>query len=129
MIQDWTFTSWKGKNIHQAVEYEDDVALQRSLHKLKILPPLVSHIEVDRLRKQLAYCANGDRFLLQGGDCAELFDYCSANPIESKIKVLLQMSLILVWGKVKPVRIARMAGQYAKPRSKPTGLLTFITNS
>lgn len=77
------------------------------------------------------------RFLLQGGDCAELFEYCSQSAIENKLKVLLQMSLILVWAKVRyilvcpfmraaavrPVRIARMAGQYAKPRSKPTEMV------
>lgn len=65
--------------------------------------------------------ALGNSFLLQGGDCAELFDYCSASPIEAKLKVLLQMSLVLTYGARTPVvRIARMAGQYAKPRSKPT---------
>lgn len=65
--------------------------------------------------------ALGKAFLLQGGDCAELFDYCEADAIDSKIKLLLQMSLVLIYGSNKPVvRIARMAGQYAKPRSSPT---------
>jgi 3-deoxy-7-phosphoheptulonate synthase len=77
------------------------------------------------LRTQLAQVAAGDRLLLQGGDCAELFSYCSSEPIENKLKVLLQMSLVLTWGARKPVvRIARMAGQYAKPRSKPTETLS-----
>lgn len=72
------------------------------------------------MRKQLKDVALGNSFLLQGGDCAELFDYCSQEPIEAKLKVLLQMSLVLTWGARTPVvRIARMAGQYAKPRSSP----------
>jgi 3-deoxy-7-phosphoheptulonate synthase len=70
---------------------------------------------VDDLRRQLAEVADNKRFLLQGGDCAETFDYCSQNPIENKLKVLLQMSLILVWGGRLPVvRVARMAGQVIK---------------
>ncbi len=77
--------------------------------------------QVDRLRRQLAEAAEGKRFLLQGGDCAELFEYCSAEPIESKLRILLQMSVVLTFGARTPiVRIGRMAGQYGKPRSKPT---------
>ena len=72
------------------------------------------------MRASLRDVALGKAFLLQGGDCAELFDYCEADAIDSKIKLLLQMSLVLIWGANKPVvRIARMAGQYAKPRSSP----------
>lgn len=68
--------------------------------------------------------------MLQGGDCAELFDYCSSEPIENKIKVLLQMSLILVWGARTPiVRIARMSGQYAKPRSSPTEVIDGVVHN
>ncbi|CEP19444.1 hypothetical protein [Parasitella parasitica] len=117
----WTPQDWKKKPIVQDVVYEDQAHVDRVLNKLQRLPPMVSAAEVDNLRKQLKDAALGKSFLLQGGDCAELFDYCSQDPIEAKIKVLLQMSLVLIWGaRIPVVRIARMAGQYAKPRSKPT---------
>ncbi|KAJ3074412.1 hypothetical protein HDU98_011289 [Podochytrium sp. JEL0797] len=116
----WKPDSWKEKKIVQDVIYEDQAHLGKVLGKLKRLPPLVSEAEIKNLKKQLAEVAENKRFLLQGGDCAELFDYCEQAQIESKLKVLLQMSLILVWGgRTSVVRIARMAGQYAKPRSKP----------
>ncbi|KAI9289379.1 phospho-2-dehydro-3-deoxyheptonate aldolase [Umbelopsis sp. AD052] len=118
---DWSINSWKSKPVLQDVVYEDQAHLETVLKKLQHLPPMVTPKEVDDLRQQLKEAALGKRFLLQGGDCAELFDYCSQSPIESKLKVLLQMSLVLIWGARTPVvRIARMAGQYAKPRSKPT---------
>ncbi|OAD72596.1 hypothetical protein PHYBLDRAFT_113606 [Phycomyces blakesleeanus NRRL 1555(-)] len=120
---EWTPESWKTKPIVQDVTYEDQEHAKRVLSKLDRLPPLVSAKEVliDNLRQQLKEVALGNSFLLQGGDCAELFDYCSQDPIEAKLKVLLQMSLVLTWGaRTSVVRIARMAGQYAKPRSKPT---------
>ncbi|KAI8920744.1 DAHP synthetase [Powellomyces hirtus] len=121
---DWSPTSWKSKKVLQDVAYENQEELTSVLGKLNKLPPLVSHYEIKNLRKQLAEVAENKRFLLQGGDCAELFDYCSHEPIESKLKVLLQMSLILVWGgRTSVTRIARMAGQYAKPRSKPTEIV------
>ncbi|KAI9155832.1 hypothetical protein H9P43_008942 [Blastocladiella emersonii ATCC 22665] len=117
----WAPDSWTTKPIVQDVAYEDQAHLQSVLAKLRHLPPLVSPGEIDKLRTQLREVAEGKRFLLQGGDCAEIFDYCSADPIENKLRVLLQMSLVLTWGGRMPVvRIARMAGQYAKPRSKPT---------
>ncbi|KAI8343964.1 DAHP synthetase [Chlamydoabsidia padenii] len=117
----WTPLSWKTKPIVQDVTYEDQEHMDRVIGKLRTLPPLVSSKEIDNLREQLRQVALGESFLLQGGDCAELFEYCSQDPIEAKLKVLLQMSLVLVWGGRTPVtRIARMAGQYAKPRSKPT---------
>jgi len=85
------------------------------------LPPLVTPPEVDRLLVQLAEVAEGKRFLLQGGDCAERFMDCAAEPIEKKLKILLQMSLVLTWGARMPtLRISRMAGQFSKPRSKDT---------
>jgi 3-deoxy-7-phosphoheptulonate synthase len=85
---------------------------------MSCLPPLVTPWEVDQLKMQLAEAAGGRRFLLQGGDCAERFDECEAEGITNKIKVLLQMSLVLVHGIQKPViRVGRFAGQYAKPRS------------
>jgi 3-deoxy-7-phosphoheptulonate synthase len=116
----WFPSSWKSKPIKQSPSYDDQKQVERSLEKLNHLPPLVPFAEIDRLKDNLRKVAQGDAFLLQGGDCAELFDYCNQNAIESKMKLLLQMSLILIWGSHKPiVRIARMAGQYAKPRSSP----------
>ncbi|KAI8368520.1 DAHP synthetase [Blakeslea trispora] len=116
----WTPQDWKSKPIVQDVVYEDQEHVERVLNKLKRLPPMVSTVEIENLKSQLKDAALGKSFLLQGGDCAELFDYCSQDPIEAKIKVLLQMSLVLTWGARTPVvRIARMAGQYAKPRSNP----------
>ncbi|KAJ3322778.1 hypothetical protein HDV06_002639 [Boothiomyces sp. JEL0866] len=121
---DWTPTSYKNYYVKQDVVYEDQEKVNKVLDKLSNLPPLVSPGEIDKLRKYLAEVAENKRFLIQGGDCAELFDYCSTQPIEDKLKVLLQMSLILVWGARTPiVRIARMAGQYAKPRSSPTEVI------
>jgi 3-deoxy-7-phosphoheptulonate synthase len=88
--------------------------------KLTNLPPLVTAHEIWKLRASLRDVALGKSFLLQGGDCAELFSYCNASAIDTKTKLLLQMSLVLIYGSNKPVvRIARMAGQYAKPRSSP----------
>ena len=105
----------------QEVVYTDQVEVEKAKSKLRKVPPIVTPTEIIRLRKELRDVALGKSFLLQGGDCAELFDYCAQEPIESKIKLLLQMSLVLIYGAYKPVvRIARMAGQYAKPRSSPT---------
>ncbi|KAL9614265.1 MAG: hypothetical protein Q9167_001221 [Letrouitia subvulpina] len=117
----WSPSSWTTKPIKQDVIYSDRSAVSKALAKLERLPPLVTPTEVCKLKKSLKEVALGRMFLLQGGDCAELFDYCEESSIESKIKLLLQMSLILICGAKKPVvRIARMAGQFAKPRSSPT---------
>lgn len=118
---EWSPSSWTTKPIQQDVVYSDRSAVSKALAKLERLPPLVTPTEIVKLRNSLRDVALGKGFLLQGGDCAELFDYCEERAIESKIKLLLQMSLVLIWGANKPVlRIARMAGQFAKPRSKPT---------
>lgn len=92
--------------------------------RLAKLPPLVTPREIEKLKTALKDAAEGKAFLLQGGDCAELFDYCNEEAIIAKVKLLLQMSLVLISGLNKPViRIARMGGQYAKPRSSPTETL------
>ncbi len=89
------------------------------LAQLSTLPPLVTSWEIESLKGQLAEAAEGRRFLLQGGDCAERFDECESSAIASKLKILLQMSLVLVHGTRKRViRVGRFAGQYAKPRSE-----------
>ena len=85
---------------------------------------MVAHGEVDALRTRLARASRGEAFLLQGGDCAERFADCSKEPIEAKLKILLQMSLVLTWGaRIPVVRVARIGGQYAKPRSKDTEVI------
>ncbi|ORY31296.1 putative family II 2-keto-3-deoxy-D-arabino-heptulosonate aldolase [Naematelia encephala] len=120
----WSPHSWRAKAIAQDVTYDDQPHLERVLGKLRRLPPLVSPVEIDRLRSQLADVATGKAFLLQGGDCAELFDDCSQDPIEHKLSLVLLMSLIILHGSRLPVvRIMRIAGQYAKPRSKPTEIV------
>ncbi|KAK0657230.1 DAHP synthetase [Cercophora newfieldiana] len=117
---EWTPESWRTKPIKQCPEYPDQASLAKSVAELKRLPPIVHPREIVRLKELLRDVARGEAFLLQGGDCAELFDYCEQGAIESKIKLLLQMSLVLIWGADKRVvRIGRMAGQYAKPRSSP----------
>ncbi|KAK3694634.1 DAHP synthetase [Podospora appendiculata] len=119
-VAEWTPDSWRSKPVKQNPEYPDQKALAKSLSELKRLPPIVHPREIVKLKQHLRDVARGEAFLLQGGDCAELFDYCEQNAIESKIKLLLQMSLVLIWGADKRVvRIGRMAGQYAKPRSSP----------
>lgn len=117
--------AWRNKPEAQQVDYPSQEAFQSVLGRIGRLPGLVSAYEVDRLRSQLAAVADGNAFLLQTGDCAELFDYCSPEQIQAKLKLSLLMSLILIWGARKPVvRVGRIAGQYAKPRSKPTEVVT-----
>jgi 3-deoxy-7-phosphoheptulonate synthase len=114
----WSPSSWRSKPAQQQVPYEDPQALARVMEEMARLPPLVTSWEIEKLREELARAARGDAFVLQGGDCAESFDDCRADPITAKLKILLQMSLVLVHGTRKPVvRIGRIAGQYAKPRS------------
>ncbi len=116
----WHPGSWRSKPALQQVQYSDQAALQSILADLAALPPLVTSFEVEALRKQLADAACGRRFLLQGGDCAERFDDCREEIIKNRLKILLQMSVVLVYGLQKPVvRVGRFAGQYAKPRSEP----------
>ncbi|KAJ9151935.1 Phospho-2-dehydro-3-deoxyheptonate aldolase [Pleurostoma richardsiae] len=120
----WSPESWRSKPIKQSPEYADQKALNKATAELKKLPPIVTPAEIMKLKQHLRDVARGEAFLLQGGDCAELFDYCEQDAIESKIKLLLQMSLVLIWGADKRVvRIGRMAGQYAKPRSSPTEIV------
>jgi 3-deoxy-7-phosphoheptulonate synthase len=119
MAHDWTPSSWRGRPARQQPEYPDPVRLAAVAGELASLPPLVTSWEVERLRKQLADAAAGRRFLLQGGDCAESFDRCRSDVITNKLKILLQMSLVLTFGlKRQVIRVGRFAGQYAKPRSE-----------
>lgn len=125
---EWSPSSWRSKPAKQEVIYEDEAKLGQVVSKLKVLPPLVTPYEIQKLKNELRECALGNAFLLQGGDCAELFDYCNQDMIEAKVKLLLQMSLVLIYGaRKKVVRIARMAGQYAKPRSSPMETVDGVT--
>mmetsp|Transcript_128589 Transcript_128589/g.357975 ORF Transcript_128589/g.357975 Transcript_128589/m.357975 type:complete len:426 (+) Transcript_128589:1-1278(+) len=102
-------------------EWEDKAAAQKVLQKLGTLPPLIQASEADRLKSLLAAAGRGERFLIQGGDCAERFVDCQGERLETQLKLLLQMGMISEHLTGRPsVHIARIAGQYGKPRSKPT---------
>eukprot|EP00040_Diaphanoeca_grandis_P037995 m.253302 g.253302 ORF g.253302 m.253302 type:complete len:482 (-) comp33907_c4_seq1:32-1477(-) len=117
----WTPTSWRSKPIKQQPDYLDKAVLKSAMEKLNQLPPLVQKSEVDDLKRQLTEVAAGKKFILQGGDCAERFQDCNSDRLQNKLKVLLQMSTVLLWGaRIPLVRVGRIAGQYMKPRSKPT---------
>jgi 3-deoxy-7-phosphoheptulonate synthase len=117
-VPDWSPSSWSQRTALQQPHYDDSAALEARLRELKSLPPLVTSWEIMQLRQELADAADGKRFLLQGGDCAENFSDCNSPHIANRLKVLLQMSLVLVHGLKQPiVRVGRFAGQYAKPRS------------
>jgi 3-deoxy-7-phosphoheptulonate synthase len=117
----WSPDSWRRKTATQQPTYPDAAALERALAHLAKLPPLVTSWEIENLKQQLAEATLGKRFLLQGGDCSESFADCESAAIASKLKILLQMSLVLVQGgKKRVIRIGRFAGQYAKPRSADT---------
>ena len=114
----WAPGSWRAKPALQLPQYPDATALAAAQDELRALPPLVTSWEILTLKQQLAEAQEGKRFLLQGGDCAETFAECNAEIISNRLKVLLQMSLVLVHGlKLPVVRVGRFAGQYAKPRS------------
>jgi len=118
-LPDWSPSSWEGKPATQQPAYPDADAVRRVVGELARLPPLVTSWEIESLRAQLAEVAAGKRFLLQGGDCAESFADCDSGAIASKLKILLQMSLVLVHGmKKRVIRVGRFGGQYAKPRTQ-----------
>jgi 3-deoxy-7-phosphoheptulonate synthase len=118
---DWHPASWHGKPAQQQPTYPDKQALDAVVAQLARLPPLVVSWEIEALKEEIAAAQRGERFVLQGGDCAESLEDCESDKIAKKLKILLQMSLVLVHGLKKPVvRIGRMAGQYAKPRSADT---------
>merc|ERR1712066_145508 len=120
----WKPSSWRGKPALQMAEWEDKAHADTVLGKLGSLPPLVHPSEADRLKELLAAAGRGERFVVQGGDCAERFIDCSANRLEAQVKLILQMGMVTehITGK-PPVCICRIAGQYGKPRSKPTEMV------
>ena len=118
MWMDWDKKGWRGKPRVQMPTYGNLDELASVENSLEALPPLVFAGEVRNLREQLAKVGTGEAFLLQGGDCAESFSEFSANLIRDTFKVMLQMAVVLTFGSKKPVvKIGRMAGQFAKPRS------------
>ena len=118
MDKAWSPNSWREKTVIQMPDYPDPEALREVVGQLGRLPPLVTSWEVERLKDYAAQASRGQAFVLQGGDCAENFDECESNNIANKLKILLQMSLVLLFGgKKKVIRVGRFAGQYAKPRS------------
>ncbi|MEP4194923.1 MAG: 3-deoxy-7-phosphoheptulonate synthase class II [Aliishimia sp.] len=120
-MSDWSKTNWRNKPRVQMPEYTDADALAGVESQLSKYPPLVFAGEARRLKLQLAAASRGEAFLLQGGDCAESFEQFSADGIRDTFKVMLQMAMVLTYGaKVPVIKVGRMAGQFAKPRSANT---------
>jgi len=121
MMQDWTPDGWRRKPAGQMPEYPDRDSVAAVEAKLRRYPPLVFAGEARRLEERLAEVAAGRAFLLQGGDCAESFAEFHPDTIRDTLRVLLQMAVVLTFGAAMPVvKVGRMAGQFAKPRSAPT---------
>ena len=121
MAQTWTPESWRKKPILQVPTYPDQKALEEVEARLRTYPPLVFAGEARALKKQLAAVSEGNGFLLQGGDCAESFAEHGADTIRDFFRVFLQMAVVLTFGGSKPVvKVGRIAGQFAKPRSSDT---------
>lgn len=117
----WSKDSWQNYPALQQAEWPDQQAYQKILQQITSLPPLVFAGEIRKLKTLLSDAAQGKAFLLQGGDCAEEFSECTAPTIRETMKVILQMAVVLTYAGEKPViKMGRIAGQYAKPRSKPT---------
>ncbi|RCG33236.1 3-deoxy-7-phosphoheptulonate synthase class II [Sphaerisporangium album] len=113
--------SWRDLPAAQQPDWPDPSALEAVVAELQGLPPLVFAGECDELKDRLAAVARGEAFVLQGGDCAETFAGATADNVRNKLKTLLQMAIVLTYaGRVPVVKIGRVAGQFAKPRSKPT---------
>ncbi|MGR3624448.1 class II 3-deoxy-7-phosphoheptulonate synthase [Pseudophaeobacter sp.] len=123
-MSEWQKSTWRNKPRVQMPDYTDASALGAVEAQLSNYPPLVFAGEARRLKQHLAAAGRGEAFLLQGGDCAESFEQFSADAIRDTFKVMLQMAMVLTFGaKVPVVKVGRMAGQFAKPRSAPTETL------
>ena len=119
--KDWTPDSWRGRKVEQVPDYPDPAALADVEGRLAKQPPLVFAGEARNLKKDLARVARGEAFLLQGGDCAESFAEFGADNVRDTFRVLLQMAVVMTFASKKPVvKVGRMAGQFAKPRSSNT---------
>ncbi len=118
---EWSPTTWQGRTDGHPIAYPDAAAVKAAVAELASLPPLVTSWEIEKLKGLVAEAQQGKRFLLQGGDCAEQVTDCRPDRITAQLKILLQMSLVLVHASKQPViRVGRLAGQYAKPRSSAT---------
>src|SRR3979490_662077 len=114
----WHPAGWQAPQAQPPPKYKDPARLEQVVAQLSKLPPIVVSWEIDALRERLAAAQRGPALLLEGGDCAETFADCESDLIAKKLKILLQMSIVLLHGLKKPIiRVGRMAGQYAKPRS------------
>ena len=124
MTKGWTKSDWRKRPRVQMPDYPDQSALNAAEAQLGKYPPLVFAGEARKLKKQLALAGQGKAFLLQGGDCAESFAEFSADNIRDTFRVMLQMAVVLTYGaKVPVIKVGRMAGQFAKPRSAPTEMI------
>jgi len=128
VVTPWNPVGWQARPAQQQPKYADQAQLDHVVAQLSRLPPIVVSWEIEALREKLAAAQLGQAFLLQGGDCAETYADCESDQIAKKLKILLQMSLVLLHGLKKPIiRVGRMAGQYAKPRSADTETRDGIT--
>jgi len=126
-MSEWQKTDWRKKPRVQMPDYLDQTALNSVEAQLSKYPPLVFAGEARRLKSQLGAASRGEAFLLQGGDCAESFAQFSADGIRDTFKVMLQMAMVLTYGaKVPVIKVGRMAGQFAKPRSAPTEVVNGV---
>ena len=124
----WSASSWRDRTALQLPSYPDRAALQDVEARLAALPPLIFPGEITQLKQRLAAVARGEAFLLQGGDCAESFDELGQMPVESTFRVILQMAVVLTYAAACPViKVGRIAGQFAKPRSSPVETRDDIT--
>lgn len=116
----WSLDSWKSRPAKQQPSYEDEAELEAAMRRLKRCSPLVFAGEVRSLHDELSRACEGEAFLLMGGDCAESFEEFHVDHVRDTLRVMLQMALVLTYGSALPViKVGRMAGQFAKPRSKP----------
>ena len=120
-VDSWRPDSWQERQALHQPSYSDAQAYRAILNEIRDKPPIVFAGEVDQLKRQIALAGEGESFVLQGGDCVERFADCRADVIENKLRILLQMSVILTHAAREPVvRLGRMAGQFVKPRSQDT---------
>ena len=127
MTTQWNPNDWQRRTALQMPEYSDRAELNSVLEKLSSFPPLVFAGEVNALRRRLAQVAAGNGFLLQGGDCAESFAEFHPDNIRDTFRVMMQMAVVLTFGGAVPViKVGRMAGQFAKPRSNPTEIVNGV---
>lgn len=127
-MQPWSASSWRQRTALQLPAYPDPAALADVVARLSALPPLIFPGEITQLKERLAAASRGQAFLLQGGDCAESFDELGQMPVESTFRVILQMAVVLTYAAACPViKVGRIAGQFAKPRSSETETLEGLT--